>query len=70
MKWLPARMPTAMGTSFRSSGLRTFDSGRTKIAQGETPWQSATMRPIPALALLIVPHTQAHWTTCSPPPSV
>ena len=37
LKWLPARMPTEIGTSLRSSGRRIFESGRTKIAHGETP---------------------------------
>ena len=37
LKWLPARKPTEIGTSFRSSGLRIFESGRTKIAHGESP---------------------------------
>ena len=29
LKWLPARMPTEIGMSLRSSGLRIFESGRT-----------------------------------------
>ena len=37
LKWLPARMPTDTGTSLRSSGLRIRESGRTKIAHGDTP---------------------------------
>jgi hypothetical protein len=37
LKWLPARMPTEIGTSFKSFGSRIFESGRTKIAQGESP---------------------------------
>ena len=37
LKWLPARMPTETGTSLRSCGFLIFESGRTKIAHGETP---------------------------------
>ena len=37
LKWLPARMPTDTGTSLRSSGRRIGESGRTKIAHGDTP---------------------------------
>jgi hypothetical protein len=37
LKWLPARMPTEIGTSFKSFGSRILESGRTKIAQGESP---------------------------------
>src|SRR6185437_14125135 len=36
LKWLPARMPTEIGTSFKSSGLWIFESGRTKIAHGDS----------------------------------
>src|SRR5262245_53777210 len=66
LKWLPARIPTAIGISRSSSGFRILESGRTNIDQGEMPKQSGTIKPMPALALLIVPHKQAHWITCSP----
>src|SRR5215510_14993528 len=56
-------MPTDTGTSLRSSGRRIFESGRTKIAHGETPYASGTILPMPALALQIVPQRQAPWST-------
>jgi hypothetical protein len=56
-------MPPETGTSLRSSGRRIAESGRTKIAQGETPQASGTILPMPALALQIVPRTQALWIT-------
>ena len=37
------------------------ESGRTKIAHGETPCASDTKRPIPAEALEMLPQTHAHW---------
>src|SRR5215510_939231 len=66
LKWLPARIPTAICISRSSSGFRILESGRTNIDQGEMPKQSGTIKPMPALALLIVPHKHAHWITCSP----
>ena len=45
--------------------MRIFESGRTKIAQGEIAVGLGTTRPMPALALQIVPHTQAPWMTSS-----
>jgi hypothetical protein len=37
LKWLPARMPIEIATSLRSCGVRMRESGRTKVAHGETP---------------------------------